>query len=87
MDYDRKQLDRLLSMDDESFKLLAKSIADAAGASKMKTEMLLSNPEALKSRLASLSDAEAQALARSIGQEKGNEIMRELRERGVDFGR
>lgn len=87
MDYDRKQLDRLLSMDDESFKLLAKSIADAAGASKMKTEMLLSNPEALKSRLASLSDAEAQALARSIGQEKSNEIMRELRERGVDFGR
>ena len=86
MDYDRKQLDRLLSMDDESFKLLAKSIADAAGASRMKTEMLLSNPEALKSRLASLSDAEAQALARSIGQEKSNEIMRELRERGVDFG-
>ncbi len=87
MDYDRKQLDRLLSMDDESFKLLAKSIADAAGASRMKTEMLLSNPEALKSKLASLSDAEAQALARSIGQEKSDEIMRELRERGVDFGR
>lgn len=87
MDYDRKQLDHLLSMDDESFKLLAKSIAEAAGAGKKKTEELLADTDALKSRLASMSDAEAEALAKSIGQKKSNEILKDLRDRGVDLGR
>lgn len=87
MNYDRKQLDRLLSMDNESFASLARSIAEAAGANKMKTELLLSNPEMLKRRLASLTDAEARELADSVGEERGEEIMRMLRERGVERGK
>ncbi len=86
MDFDRRQLDRILSMDDESFATLARSIASAAGASKMKTEMMLSNPELLKRRIAGMTAEEAQALIDSAGREKSEEILRLLRERGVDIG-
>ena len=87
MNYDRKQLDRLLSMDDESFASLARSIAEAAGANKMKTELLLANPDMLKRRLASLTDAEARELVDSVGEEKSAEIMKMLGERGVERGK
>jgi hypothetical protein len=87
MELDRRQLDRILSMDDESFALLARTIAEAAGANKMKTEMLLSNPELLKRRISGLTAEEAHALIDSAGREKSEEILRLLRERGVDIGR
>lgn len=87
MELDRRQLDRILSMDDESFALLARTIAEAAGANKMKTEMLLSNPEPLKRRISGLTAEEARALIDSAGREKSEEILRLLRERGVDIGR
>ena len=87
MELDRRQLDRILSMDDESFALLARTIAEAAGANKMKTEMLLSNPELLKRRILGLTAEEARALIDSAGREKSEEILRLLRERGVDIGR
>lgn len=87
MELDRRQLDRILSMDDESFALLARTIAEAAGANKMKTEMLLSNPELLKRRISGLTAEEARALIDSAGKEKSEEILRLLRERGVDIGR
>lgn len=87
MELDRRQLDRILSMDDESFELLARTIAEAAGANKMKTEMLLSNPELLKRRISGLTAEEARALIDSAGREKSEEILRLLRERGVDIGR
>jgi hypothetical protein len=87
MELDRRQLDRILSMDDESFALLARTIAEAAGANKMKTEMLLSNPELLKRRISGLTAEEARALIDSAGREKSEEILRLLRERGVDIVR
>ena len=87
MELDRRQLDRILSMDDESFALLARTIAEAAGANKMKTEMLLSNPELLKRRISGLTAEEARALIDSAGREKSEEILHLLRERGVDIGR
>ena len=83
MELDRRQL----SMDDESFALLARTIAEAAGANKMKTEMLLSNPELLKRRISGLTAEEARALIDSAGKEKSEAILRLLRERGVDIGR
>lgn len=86
MQFDRKQLDKLLSLDDESFKALTKTIAEAAGANKLKTEMMLNNPEILKSRLASLSHEEAQELLDFAGKEKSGEIMEILRQRGINFG-
>lgn len=87
MEFDRSQLDRLLSLDDESFKALARTIAESAGASKAKTEAMLSNPDLLKRRLASMSTAEAQQLIDSAGREKSEEILRMLKNRGVDIGR
>lgn len=86
MQFDRKQLDRILSMDDESFKALARSIAEAAGANKAKTEAMLSSPELLKRRLSAISEAEALQLINAAGKEKSEDIMRMLRERGVDIG-
>ncbi len=86
MELNRKQLEKLLAMDDESFATLARSIAEAAGANKMKTEMMLSNPDLLKRRIAGISAEEAQKLVDSAGKEKSEEIMRLLRERGVDLG-
>lgn len=87
MELDRKQLQKLTSMDDESFIALARAIAEAAGASKAKTEIMLSNPELLKRRLASVSPEEAQALINSAGEEKSREIIEMLKKRGVDIGR
>lgn len=86
MELNRKQLEKLLSMDDESFAALARSIASAAGANKMKTEIMLSNPDLLKRRIAEISAEDAQKLVESAGREKSEEIMRLLRERGVDLG-
>lgn len=87
MNFDRRELEKLVSMDDESFVELARIIASAAGANKMKTEMLLSNPELLKRRLSKLTPEEADMLINSAGTEKSQEILSLLRERGVDIGR
>lgn len=87
MEFDRRQLDKLLSLDDESFKALAKTIAEAAGASKAKTDILVNNPELLKRKLSSISEYEARELINSAGREKSEEIMQMLKQRGVDFGR
>ncbi len=87
MNFDRRQLDKLLSMDNESFVSLARSIAEAAGANKMKTEVMLSNPEGLKRRLSKITPDEAKQLVDAAGEEKSEEIMQMLRERGVDLGR
>lgn len=86
MQFDKNQLERLLSLDDESFKALTKTIAEAAGASKSKTEAMLNNPELLKRRLSNLSESEANQILNSAGREKSEEILRMLRERGVDVG-
>ena len=86
MQFDPKQLEKLMSLDDESFKMLTRTIAEAAGASKAKTEMMLSNPEILKRRIATMSPQDAQQLIDAAGPEKSQEIMNMLRQRGVDFG-
>ena len=87
MEIDRKQLEKILSMDNESFSSLARSIASAAGANRFKTEAMLSNPDMLKQRIASITSDEAQQLINAAGKEKSEEIMRLLRDRGVDVGR
>ena len=87
MEIDRKQLEKILSMDNESFVSLARSIANAAGANKLKTEVMLSNPDMLKRRLATITGEEAQQLISAAGKEKSEEIIRMLKERGVDLGK
>ena len=86
MEINRKNLEKILSMDNESFSSLARSIAQAAGANKLKTEMMLSNPEMLKRRIASITAEEAQQLIDAAGKEKSEEIVKMLKERGVDIG-
>ena len=86
MQFDRKELEKLLALDDESFKSLARSIAAAAGASPQKTEEFLQDPHALKRRLSRISTQDAQQLVNAAGKEKSQEILDLLRQRGVDVG-
>lgn len=86
MELNRRDLEKLLSLDDESFKNLAQTIAQAAGASQAKTQAMLSNTDLLKRRIANMSQDEAQQLIDAAGEEKSREILNMLRERGVDLG-
>lgn len=86
MDFNRKDLEKILSLDDESFKNLTRTIAQAAGASQAKTEMMLANTDMLKKRISHMTEAEAKGLIESAGEEKSEEIMKMLRQRGVNFG-
>lgn len=86
MEFNRKDLEKVLSLDDESFKDLTRIIAEAAGASKAKTEMMLSNPELLKKRISGMNESEALSLIQSAGKDKSEAIMQMLRQRGVDIG-
>ena len=86
MEFDRRDLDKLLSLDDESFKTLARTIAEAAGASQAKTEAMLGNTDLLKKRISHMSEEEAKQLINSAGREKSEEILNMIRQRGVSFG-
>lgn len=86
MEFNRKDLEKVLSLDDESFKDLTRIIAEAAGASKAKTEMMLSNPDLLKKRISGMNESEALSLIQSAGKDKSEAIMQMLRQRGVDLG-
>lgn len=87
MNFDRKQLEKILSLDNESFVSIAKSIAEAAGASRLQTEAMLANPDVIKQRIAQMSEADANRILQAAGREKSEEILSVLRERGVDVGR
>ena len=87
MELDRRSLEKLLSLDNNSFAELAKTIAEAAGADKAKAEALANNPELLKRRLSRVTPEEAQQLIESAGREKSEQITKMLRERGIDIGR
>lgn len=86
MELDRRSLEKLLSLDNESFSELAKTIAEAAGADKSKAEAMANNPELLKRRLSRVTAEEAQQLIDSAGREKSEQITKMLRERGIDLG-
>lgn len=86
MQFDRASIDKLLSLDDETFKSLTRTIAEAAGANQAKTEVMLNNPDMLKKRISRMNENEAQQLINAAGKEKSEEILRMLRERGVDLG-
>ena len=87
MNFDRNSLDKILSMDDESFKTLTRAIAEAAGANKSKTEAMLNNSDMIKKRLARMTPDEAKQLVDSAGKEKSEEIMNMLRSQGIDVGK
>jgi len=86
MNIDQRSIDRLASLDDESFKSLAMSIASAAGADMRKAQALLSDTALIKRRLAGMTPEDAEKLISGAGEEKSAEILRVLRERGVDIG-
>jgi len=87
MQFDRRDLDKIISMDDENFKSLARSIAEAAGADPKKTEAMLKDTNQLKKRISRINSREAQQLIDAAGKEKSEMILEMLRQRGVDIGK
>jgi hypothetical protein len=87
MNFDRESLNKILSMDEESFKNLTRTIAEAAGASKSKASAMLNNPEFIKRKLSQMTPEEASQLVDSAGKEKSEEIMNMLRAQGFDVGK
>lgn len=75
MELDRKALDRLLAMDDSALGALTSKIAEAAGADHAKAAQLLGNLDLVRNALARMTPREAEALIRSAGKEKSNEIL------------
>jgi hypothetical protein len=73
-------------LDDETSTALTRIIAEVAGATKAKSEMMLSNPELLKKRISGMNESEALSLIQSAGKDKSEAIMQMLRQRGVDLG-
>ena len=62
------------------------SISSASGAGTRKAQALLSDTALIKRRLASRTPEDAGRVISGAGEEKAEEILRVLRERGVDIG-
>lgn len=79
--FDKSTRDKLASMSDSELKSVLHEIADAVGADKAKTKMLLCNIDGVKDMLRTMSDAEANKLINSLGGDKAESIMRDLKGR------
>lgn len=86
MNVDRDSINRILALDDASFKTLAQSIAAAAGADGRRVERALGDIPALKKQIAGLSPGDAEKILKAVGPEKSEAIAEILRRRGVDLG-
>ena len=86
MNIDKSSIDRILALDDASFKRLASDIADAAGADRLKTGIMLNNLDKVRDMISQMTPQDAEQLIKSAGPGKSEEIARILRDRGVDVG-
>lgn len=76
MALDNNTLNRLLELDDESFKNIIRQISVAAGADRNKTEAMLSDVGGIKRSMAKMSPQEAERMINSAGKDKSEEILR-----------
>ena len=87
MNVDRRSIEKVLSLDDASFRELAKSIANAVGADDGRAAILTANLDLLRTRIAGMSPRDFEQLIEAAGEDRAEQIARALRERGVDIGR
>ncbi|MBP3387920.1 MAG: hypothetical protein J6L23_05220 [Clostridia bacterium] len=79
--FDKATREKLASLSSRELESVLGEIADAIGADKMKTRMLLGNVEGVKGMLRTMTDDEANKLINSIGGEKADKILKDLKER------
>ena len=79
--FDKATREKLASLSSSELEYLLSEIANAAGADKMKTRMLLNNIDGVKGMLRTMSDAEANKLINSLGGDKAEKILKDIKER------
>lgn len=79
--FDKATREKLASLSSRELESVLGEIAEAIGADKMKTRMLLGNVEGVKGMLRTMTDDEANKLINSIGGEKVDKILKDLKER------
>ncbi|MBQ6906729.1 MAG: hypothetical protein IJN75_06885 [Clostridia bacterium] len=79
--FDKATREKLASLSSRELESVLGEIAEAIGADKMKTRMLLGNVEGVKGMLRTMTDDEANKLINSIGGEKADKILKDLKER------
>lgn len=79
--FDKATREKLASLSSRELESVLGEIAEAIGADKTKTRMLLGNVEGVKGMLRTMTDDEANKLINSIGGEKADKILKDLKER------
>lgn len=73
---DEKSMENLKNMSDAQLRQLVSAIAQAAGADGGKAAALLSNTDALRRTIATMSPAQAEGFIKAAGKDKSEEIYR-----------
>lgn len=73
---DEKSMENLKNMSDAQLRQLVSVIAQAAGADGGKAAALLSNTDALRRTMATMSPAQAEGFIKAAGKDKSEEIYR-----------
>lgn len=73
---DEKSMENLKNMSDAQLRQLVSVIAQAAGADGGKAAALLSNTDALRRTIATMSPAQAEGFIKAAGKDKSEEIYR-----------
>lgn len=73
---DEKSMENLKNMSDAQLRQLVSVIAQAAGADGSKAAALLSNTDALRRTIATMSPAQAEGFIKAAGKDKSEEIYR-----------
>ncbi|MDD6312649.1 MAG: hypothetical protein PUB08_04165 [Firmicutes bacterium] len=80
MQLDKKDIDRLAQLDDDTLKAQLSDILSAVGVDKRKADRFLSDIPRLKAQATSLSQRDIDALCARLGNDKnGEEIIRSLK--------
>lgn len=79
-------IEKILSLDDAAFENLAREVASVCGVGKLKTGAMLSDIPSLKKRISKMTKSDAENIVSSVGKDKAGEVLKLLRERGMDFG-
>jgi hypothetical protein len=83
MEIDINMIKKLQNTDDETLKAAIKSIAEALGATDKQVNNAVSNVSTIKKKMSRMSESEikqqVEKQTRKIGEEKANEILRQLK--------
>lgn len=81
MDIDYSTLQRLMNLDDDSFRSLVYQISETVGADKRKTEIFASDVDRVKRMVSQVTPEEADKLIGKIGKDKAEQILEIIKEK------